>query len=288
MRHYTDGSDNPGYATKTTGSGDSITTWYGASIAGDLGLEITDTAATLSLIDPIGSIATTITLPAIDQPLQLGALGTWDEYGNPLTTPTQTGAITYSWLGGKERAQDTTGLTLMGARLYNPTTGLFTSVDPVDGGNTTAYTYPQDPINSYDLDGRINWRKVGRWAWKHRSAILDGASTAAMFVPGLNVLATGYKVYRAVNLAYRGYKMYRAVNKSVRYTRSAIKANRSYQYNRWSVRTIVRHGKRDYDSQNRKLTTFSHRGTHNGTSGTFRIVGNHRTGKIYHYGFHRD
>lgn len=288
VRHYTDGSDNPGYATKTTGSGDSITTWYGASIAGDLGLEITDTAATLSLIDPIGSIATTITLPAIDQPLQLGALGAWDEYGNPITTPTQTGAITYSWLGGKERAQDTTGLTLMGARLYNPTTGLFTSVDPVDGGNTTAYTYPQDPINSYDLDGRINWRKVGRWAWKHRSAILDGASTAAMFVPGLNVLATGYKVYRAVNLAYRGYKMYRAVNKSVRYTRSAIKANRSYQYNRWSVRTIVRHGKRDYDSQNRKLTTFSHRGTHNGTSGTFRIVGNHRTGKIYHYGFHRD
>ncbi|MBE7702390.1 hypothetical protein H9623_19045, partial [Oerskovia sp. Sa1BUA8] len=171
VRHYTDTSDNPGYATKTTTGAHPVTTWYGASIAGDLGLEITDTTATLSLIDPIGSIATTITLPAIDQPLQLGALGTWDEYGNPLTTPTQTGAITYGWLGGKERAQDTTGLTLMGARLYNPITGLFTSVDPVAGGNTTSYAYPQDPINSLDLDGMINWKKwskrlktVGKWA----------------------------------------------------------------------------------------------------------------------------
>ena len=42
----------------------------------------------------------------------------------------------------------------MGARLYNSVTALFTSVDPVRGGNTTAYTYPQDPINFTDPSGR--------------------------------------------------------------------------------------------------------------------------------------
>ncbi|MBI9113701.1 hypothetical protein JAV76_01580 [Sanguibacter sp. YZGR15] len=53
----------------------------------------------------------------------------------------------------------------MGARLYHTVTGLFTSIDPVTGGNITAYAYPQDPINQYDLDGlKWNWRKIGRWA----------------------------------------------------------------------------------------------------------------------------
>lgn len=41
----------------------------------------------------------------------------------------------------------------MGDRYYNPTRGLFPSLDPEPGGNPTAYTYPLDPINQYDLDG---------------------------------------------------------------------------------------------------------------------------------------
>jgi len=47
----------------------------------------------------------------------------------------------------------------MGARLYNPATGLFTSQDPVQGGNTTTYTYPQDPINKQDTTGHWGWVK---------------------------------------------------------------------------------------------------------------------------------
>ncbi len=41
----------------------------------------------------------------------------------------------------------------MGARLYNPTAGRFTSTDQVEGGSPSAYAYPTDPINSFGLDG---------------------------------------------------------------------------------------------------------------------------------------
>ncbi|MGA5699510.1 RHS repeat-associated core domain-containing protein [Peterkaempfera bronchialis] len=62
----------------------------------------------------------------------------------------------YAWLGGKHRSSETvTGLTLMGVRLYNPTTGRFLSIDPVPGGSLNAYAYAgQDPVNKYDLDGK--------------------------------------------------------------------------------------------------------------------------------------
>jgi hypothetical protein len=41
----------------------------------------------------------------------------------------------------------------MGARTYLPALGIFTATDPIPGGNTTVYAYPQDPINGSDLTG---------------------------------------------------------------------------------------------------------------------------------------
>ncbi|HEU4966042.1 MAG TPA: RHS repeat-associated core domain-containing protein [Candidatus Saccharimonadales bacterium] len=41
----------------------------------------------------------------------------------------------------------------MGTRIYLPTLGLFTSMDPVPGGNANAYVYALDPINFSDLSG---------------------------------------------------------------------------------------------------------------------------------------
>jgi hypothetical protein len=44
-------------------------------------------------------------------------------------------------------------LVLMGARIYNPSTGMFLSIDSVLGGNATQYGYPEDPVNNLDITG---------------------------------------------------------------------------------------------------------------------------------------
>ena len=114
----------------------------------------------------------------------------------------------YGWLGAKQRSTAETGILLMGARLYNPATGLFTSLDPVYGGNDTPYTYPNDPINRIDTTGEWGWlRKVGRVLWKYK---WDIALTAASFIPVTAVAAWAYRGYK---LARGGIYVVRTVSK---------------------------------------------------------------------------
>lgn len=188
-RHYGDTSDNPAWSfTDTPARAGTPATQersvtgegiggYTATITSNLTGALTSTS--LNVANLHGDITTTIPLDPVTSPTGAGlgpaasSITSWqhtDEYGNPLTTPTSTGVhvpktigarpgaatttgAAYGWLGTHERALTTTGLTLMGARLYNPTVGNFTSTDPVRGGNTTAYAYPQDPINQLDVDG---------------------------------------------------------------------------------------------------------------------------------------
>jgi hypothetical protein len=57
----------------------------------------------------------------------------------------------------------------MGVRLYAPQLGRFLQTDPVPGGGANTYSYPTDPVNSFDIDGKQWWRWSGyrrayRWA----------------------------------------------------------------------------------------------------------------------------
>jgi RHS repeat-associated protein len=89
-----------------------------------------------------------------------GATLTYDPYGTPLTgyADNQAGSTDYTWLGQHHKANEhLAGLKptiQMGARPYNPTLGRFLETDPIEGGNANDYTYPEDPINHFDLDGQ--------------------------------------------------------------------------------------------------------------------------------------
>jgi len=215
VRHYTNDSDNPAWVEDTSIQGVSKITRFETSIGGDLGIEITSSPMTGSearytLADPLGNIVATITMAEIYQGEAIAGIdnyASWDEYGNPLTATSTMpgGAVTtglaYGWLGAKQRATDTSGLLLMGVRLYNPVTGLFTSRDPVPGGNSTTYTYPQDPINKHDITGKWGWFKkaakgvwrgtkaVGRWAKGVGDATARGVGAAGSWLWRANLAA---------------------------------------------------------------------------------------------------
>ena len=54
----------------------------------------------------------------------------------------------------------------MGARVYFPTIGRFTSVDPVPGGTPNSYTYVLDPINGNDYTGEFGLFGFSPWQSK--------------------------------------------------------------------------------------------------------------------------
>ncbi|MEU8221448.1 RHS repeat-associated core domain-containing protein [Kribbella sp. NPDC048915] len=197
VRHYTDAGDNPTWATRGT-----TTQRYAELIGSDLALTVDQTgAAVLTVANPHGDVVTTVELPTGGAAAGVTGWNNYDEYGNAAGTTADTGVIAYGWLGAKQRAVSGAGLALMGVRLYNSGTGLFTSIDPMSGGNANAYTYPCDPINKVDLDGRFNWwKKKKEWKKKARrwgSSAWRGAQRADAYTRSHIVGWTMYGAARA-------------------------------------------------------------------------------------------
>ncbi|WP_422750488.1 RHS repeat-associated core domain-containing protein [Micromonospora sp. WMMD1219] len=123
------------------------------------------------------------------------------------------GSRRYGWLGSEQRAADTpNGVTLMGARLYNSTTGRFLSADPVYGGNANGYEYCNaDPVNCSDVTGEVScyrygnkktyrnwWGMAYRWEWKFRCNLTHGEAIA--IAKSGSVLAL-YQALKQVNIS---------------------------------------------------------------------------------------
>jgi RHS repeat-associated protein len=108
----------------------------------------------------------------------------YDPFGNPLpgaANPANSDAASFGY-EGKNMKFTETAITLnpiqMGARIYLPTIGRFTSMDPVAGANPNAYTYVLDPINDSDITGAFPW-----------SLVMNIGFVAVQFVPAADVVA---------------------------------------------------------------------------------------------------
>lgn len=152
VRHYSDSSDNPEWTTQLSGANlttEIYTGSLGAGLAVTTTFKGTVRTSSMQLTDIRGHTVTTLDLDTSS----VGAWGVYDSFGNPQTSQTNTNLINYSSYSRQERATNTTGLILMGARVYNPETNQFTSKDPTKGGNENSYTYPNDPLNGSDFSG---------------------------------------------------------------------------------------------------------------------------------------
>ncbi|MFE5853596.1 RHS repeat-associated core domain-containing protein [Streptomyces sp. NPDC056500] len=188
--HYANDDDNPRWIIEDTVGGAVTRNVEGPS--GQLSATTGKTGDTVLQLSTIqGDIALRLPLDSLVAPVALDH----EEYGSPRTGQP---AARYGWLGARQRSSETlTGLTLMGVRLYNPTTGRFLSSDPVYGGSANAYEYALgDPRNNLDLDGRWvgialrggliagkwllrNSKKKKNWSQKNRNEHKKGKSKSS-------------------------------------------------------------------------------------------------------------
>ncbi|MFJ6699356.1 DNRLRE domain-containing protein [Streptomyces sp. NPDC091272] len=147
--HFADDEDSPTWTASSKGTLTRSVTGPGGRLSaltsgtGDTVLQLSNLHGDVSVQLPLSQAAA----PVVQR---------YDEYGKPLDG---TSSASYGWLGSYQRDSGTSsGLVLMGVRLYDPASGRFLSVDPVQGGNDNSYEYCRgNPVSCLDLSGEYSY-----------------------------------------------------------------------------------------------------------------------------------
>jgi RHS repeat-associated protein len=141
-----------------------------------------DGGTTMSLVNVHGDV-----MGVTDEHGKLTATFRYDPFGNPLGghPVNSVDGTSYGWVGEHEKLSEAELVlhpTEMGGRVYLPTLGRFTSVDPVPGGTDNNYAYPLDPVNAFDLTGEFSTLNLWAGIAQHSGDIGAGLAVGGLAV----------------------------------------------------------------------------------------------------------